>query len=222
MTYVWIILGILVALVVLRVLWVIGKIVFAFWMLKKGAKTFLEEVGKTAMAKQPDAINLVPTSGYTWKATGKFNDFTSTFTQLGFSDVGVYMIPELPNMVAQLWVKPGEKSYAIVYEHPKAGCWADIVSVYRNGDRYWATQRPPTGLDQAPNTRVTRCPDADAMALHEAFLRERPSGEMVSIDATNAVAVFQDAYATDNAWRKQQGISAQEVAHVAKNRIQKV
>jgi hypothetical protein len=55
-------------------------------------------------------------------------------------------------------------------------------------------------------------PDSSARALYEQMLRERPSREWVEMTPANTVQRFQDAYARSTAWRKNRGVSAEEVA----------
>jgi len=48
--------------------------------------------------------------------------------------------------------------------------------------------------------------------LYQRFLRERPAGELEPMTPMNVVARFEAVYASEMAWRKQQGVSAAELA----------
>jgi len=52
----------------------------------------------------------------------------------------------------------------------------------------------------------------DSEALYQQMLRERPAGEMEEMTSENVVGRFEDAYARAAVWRKNKGVSAEEVA----------
>jgi len=210
--------GALVLLVGLRILYMIGKALFALWMLKKGATVFLEDVGKQAMDKQKDEIHLVPFNGDTWRKPERAQELFDGVLALGFRDAGAYSVTEMAGLNLRFFTREDEQSYAIVYDHPVAGCWMEYVTRYTSGNGYCATLMKDTGLDTRPGHKNVRDPEASAQSLHELFLRERPEGERITITEKNVVELFCWAYADDMAWRKNKGISAVEVAKHIKQR----
>jgi hypothetical protein len=172
----------------------------------------LKWVGRQAMLKQPDQIHLVPCPGHAWVNGRAMETLAASLPSLGFADAGVYRIAEMEGTTLRLLAQSEERVAACLYEHPKAGNWIDFFSHGRDGTAVTYTTARPTALEQRPGCTTVNVPDSSATALYEQMLRERPSQEWVEMTPANVVQRFQDAYARLTAWRKNRGISAEEVA----------
>jgi hypothetical protein len=174
-------------------------------------------IGSAALAKQPDAIHLKPESEC-WADVDAASALVAPFYELGFESAGIHRIPELAGVVVELFAKPSDRLYGVVYEHPKSGHWFDVVCRFEDGTSATYTTAPPTGLDPRPGHPVVNAPGARAQALVERARSESRGKRTKPATRDNVVADFETAYAESIAWRKGRGISAQEVGRVAQQK----
>jgi hypothetical protein len=204
-----IILAVLVALAIgFRVL----MRLLVFLMRRGFCRAGLKWVGQQAMAKQPDQIHLIPRPGHAWTNGAAMETLAAPLPSLGFEDAGVYSIAEMEGTYLRLLAQSEQRVAACLYEHPKIGNWIDFVSHDRDGTGVTYTTSRPTGLEPRPGCTTVNAPDSSAEALYQRMLRERPAREWVEMTPANVVERFQDAYARSTAWRKNRGVSAEEVA----------
>jgi hypothetical protein len=183
------------------------------FLVKRGlCRAGLKWVGDQAMAKQPDEIHLVPRPGHAWTNEAAMKTLATPLPALGFEEAGIYSIPEMAGCYVRLFAQPEQRVAACLYEHPKAGNWIDFYSHAPDGASFTYTTARPTGLDQRPGCTTVNAPDSTAEALYQRLLVERPAGEWIEMPTANVVERFQDAYARSTAWRRNRGISAEEVA----------
>jgi hypothetical protein len=181
-------------------------------------KSGLEKVGRKALETQPDRITLEP------KADPPAQPLAATalrtLERRGFDMAGGFRIAEMAGVVVHFLVKDTDAAVAVVYEHPKAGVWCDLYSRYRDGTSFTVTSAPAGGsLEERPGHPSVRAPGQPPAMLHARLLNERPAGELQSIPASAIAHHFAQAYAESTAWRKQRGISAQEVRGAALERV---
>lgn len=206
---------VIVTLVVLAVLGVVFRPLMRILMLllvRMGLRAGLADIGNQAAAKQPDAIHLASLPGHSWNDDAAVAALAKPLPALGFSDAGIYCIPELAGFYLKLFVQPEQRVAACIYEHSKVGTWIDLFSHYQDGTSFTSTTARPTGLDQRPGARTVHAPGTDTDSLYQQILRERPAGDLEEMTVANVVGRFENAYARATAWRKNKGVSADEVA----------
>jgi hypothetical protein len=171
-------------------------------------------IGKVALAQQPDRITMMP--GSSGPARPEAKAALDTFRRRGFTPAGSFSIPEMQGLPVHLLVRPEESVVAVVYEHPKAGVWCDLVSRFEDGTSFTITNaKMGGGLEPRPGHTTVRAPGLTPAALHIRLLRERPRASLVTVAAADAPRVFENAYAEETAWRKNKGLSTQEVRNAA-------
>lgn len=175
---------------------------------------FLKDVGRQALAEQPDLIRLAPRPGHHWKNVAAMTRLADPLIARGFTDLGPYSVDTMPQVMIRFLVNPAVSIYACVYEHDKAGVWVDLVSRYEDGSRATFTTAPATGMDQRPEDTAVRVPGASADALYGRMLVERPQRPLVRLEGVEVIALFEASYAEEIGWRKGRGISAREVGNV--------
>jgi len=112
--------------------------------------------------------------------------------------------------------KSDENAIAVVYEHPQAGVWCDIVCRYQDGRSFTISNaRMGGGLERQPGHDMVRAPGLTPAALHLRFQRERASGAMVNVPPAEIPQFFTRAYEEETAWRKAKGLSRAEVKAAA-------
>src|SRR5215471_16464906 len=176
---------------------------------------FLKDVGRKALANQPDQIKLSQQPGHQWKDAAAVNRLVGPLLRRGFTDAGPYSVDVMPHVTLRFLVNSSVSIYACVYEHAKAGIWLDLVSRYTDGTGATFTTVRSTGMDERPQDKIVRAPNASADMLFGRILVERPQRPLVPLDAAEVIRLFEAVYAEQMLWRKTRGISAREVGNVA-------
>jgi hypothetical protein len=172
----------------------------------------LEHVGQRAMSQQPDRIHLTRETEQDWDDPEAVERLLAPLAAHGFQEAGDFSVDEMEGVLVRFRVQPNQRVVACVCEHPQAGVWLDLVSSYRDGTAVTFTTSQPTGLESRPGCRKVNAPEMAPEALYERLLRERPAGDLEEWTAANVATKFEDAYARETAWRKNKGVSAEEVA----------
>ena len=190
-----------------------GLVVFPFLLRK-----FAQAIGKAALDKQPGQIHLQRQDRAQWTNSTAADTIARALAWKGFEDAGCYAIAELPEVHLQLFTDTNRSMLANLYEHPKTGVWFELVTRYEDGTTASFSTLPATGLNPRPGHVQVSAPGLDVSALLDRALGERPAKRQVRVRAADAAALFATGWADHMAWRKRQGISAAEVAQVAKRR----
>lgn len=208
---------VLICVAVLVGFWLLRKLL-AFLIVRGLSGVVGRAIGSAALSKQPDAIHLQAANEGAWADADAARHMAEPFHDLGFESAGVYRIPELPGVIAELFANSGDRLYGVVYEHPHAGHWYDVVSRFEDGTSATYTTAQPTGLDPRPGHPVVNLPGARAQALVARARSEAHGKRPKPATRGNVVTDFETAYAESIAWRKGRGISAQEVGRVAQRK----
>src|SRR5215470_8060457 len=156
---------------------------------------FLKDVGRKALANQPDQIKLSQRPGHQWKDAAAVSRLVVPLLKRGFTDLGPYSVDVMPHVTLRFLVNPAVSIYACVYEHAKAGIWLDLVSRYEDGSRSTFTTRRSNVIYQRPQDTIVRVPSASSEALYGRMLRERPQRTLRRLDTATVIRLFKSAYA---------------------------
>jgi len=206
----------IVALVALLVVWkLFGKRLLAFFLLSGAGRGALKDIGKQAVAAQPNNITLSPISNPVWQDAG-VQAIISSLRSAGFADAGVYSVDKMPGVKVAIVVKPEDCVAGHVYEHPKAGIWIELVTRYQDGTSTTLTTLPSTGQKQPAWLTTMRSAKAPAADLVQQLMRDRRPGAMKPVSAQQAPREFEEGFAKYMSWRKATPITAEEVAPTVK------
>ena len=183
------------------------------------AALFGRQIARAALARQPDTIHLERTDASGLRRADRVSGLASEYERHGFSDAGLYAIPEMSGVKVQLFAHERESMYGAIYDHPVAGVWFDVVSRYADGSAWSYSTAQASGLAQRPNMRVTNLPGTELPVLLARARAGRPAVGMRPATVAGAVPDFEKAYAEYMAWLKQRGISTGEVVEVARRRV---
>lgn len=174
-----------------------------------------KQIGDAALAQQPDTITLDRQDSNVWKNANGVRRIVDTLRAQEFQDAGVYRVKEMPGLHVQLLAQPSGGFYAAVYEHPKAGVWMDLATLYPDDTSSTFTNCRPTGLSPRPGHPVVNVHGSEPIDVLTRARRERPKQVFVPVSTGQAVAVFEKAYAEAMAYRRSVGVSRKEVMNVA-------
>jgi hypothetical protein len=172
-------------------------------------------VGRSALRKQPDRIELREAGLQAWKDGAAADRLTEPLLLLGYEKAGTFTVREMPGVVLRLLVHLRECVLGVVYEHPQAGRWVELATRYAGGTAFTVTSVADHGLALRPGHPVTHLPDVGPATLHSRLLALRPPNAMERIEAGRAARVFEQGYAEAMAWRKSRGVSRAEVVRIA-------
>ena len=185
------------------------------------SRLFLKEVGRKALAKVPQTAKLVRTESPNWQNRALIDNQTSPLKFRGFEDVGSYQVASMPGVLLKILFHAATNVAAHVYEHPKAGTWTEIATRYTDGRSATISDLPETGVSAPPwinTTRVVRGAPTDQMFAQHT--NERDKNGIETLAPADTVREFEEGYARYMQWKQGTGISADEVARVAKKRQQ--
>jgi hypothetical protein len=178
-------------------------------------------VGRRALAKQPDRIELREAGLQSWQDGAAADRLTEPLLQLGYEQAGTFTVRELPGVVLRLLVQVRECVLGIVYEHPQTGHWVELVTRYAGGTAFTLTSGLDRGLAPQPGHPVTHFAGVDPAVLHSRLIALRPQHGMERIEAGRAVEAFERGFAEAMAWRKSRGVSRAEVVRIAAHGVRK-
>ena len=207
---------VVIALPVLRAL-------FRVLLARLAGGVVLKAIGTDALAKQPEAIHLVPLTTSAWKNPGAINRLAEPLLARGFSAAGDYSIPELRGVMVRFLMNGERGVFACLYEHPKAGTWMELVSRYQDGTGATFTMMRDRGIQHRPQNMVVHAPGSAPGELLDRMVRGRPNRALVPLSAEKIVQLFEEAYREQLAWQKSRGgLSVKEVARVITTRENRV
>lgn len=204
---------VLAALFLLRVVAAVGARIAKLLLLKGIGIVALKSVGDKALAQQPDTIHLSPALPE-FTNRSRMENFVAAFQKRGMTEGGTFTIPALPGVVVRFQLDIPDSLYAAIYEHPKLGCWVEVITRYQDHTSTTVTMRPAMGFEQMPGYNTTHMPGASIDALCARLLQVRPKRPMAELSSFNVARLFEEAWADQMRWRKQRGAKADEVARV--------
>jgi hypothetical protein len=213
-----ILIAVVVGLFLLRIIVPVAIKVFALLFVRTALRAGLKDIGQQAMDKQPDTIHLSPLAAPAWRNPAEVERMCGPLLARGFKDIGIFTIPEMPGLQLQFLTRLSDSVYAVVYDHPKAGVWLNLVSRFQDGGSVTFSTNKDRGVETRPGKLIVYAPGASPEVLLQRILAERSNKPLVNVAADGVLKMFEEAYAEDIAWRKKRGPSATEVAKVMASR----
>ena len=186
----------------LFVLLVVGGILFVRYKLRQA----LQSLASAAPVGTPPRIHLDRLITPEWKDASATTALVDPLRGIGFQDAGLYCVREMPDLRLQALSQPTESVYAVVYEHPTAGVWLDLVCRYQDGTSLtYLNTRQGAGLEQRPGHGKMRAPGLEAVPLYQRMLAERPQRPLLPAPPEEFLTIFEQAYAEEMDWRNSRG-----------------
>jgi len=155
---------------------------------------------------QPARVHLSPASELVWADAEAATTSLDALRAAGFQEIGPFGLDEIPAIKLYALFQPEERVWGVVYEHPEAGVWVDLVSRYEDGTSLtYANTGEGAGLDQRPGHGIIRAPGLEVAALYRRHLAERPARTLKPVSANAFTQSFESAYAEEMDWRNSRG-----------------
>jgi hypothetical protein len=180
-------------------------------------------IGRRVVSRLPDVLNLEKIATPRWGAPGRIEELAGPLRARGFRDCGVYSTARMPGLLIMFLLQEESAVAAFLSEHPKRSPWVELSVRYDDGTTTALSTLPPTGLSQLPDffRRIEGDPAVATDVLYDRLLAERSPLGIKRVTAESVVPEYERAYAKFVAWRKNHGISSEEVAAVAKKWLEK-
>jgi len=189
-----------------------GLIVAAFVI-----KFILKAIQQTASAMTPPARVALVTTQPSKRHSDNVEKHKKELEARGFRKLGTYRVDPMKGVLLTAFAHPEQSLCGIVYTHPVAGCFMDVVALTED-DRSLTVSTAPAGgeLDQREGHQKIYDRTMTVTTLYETALQKRPEGQYVSWNAGNFARKFEEAYAKEMAWRVSRGgATREEVRRIA-------
>ena len=159
---------------------------------------------------RPTEIHLKLAADHKWKNMDKHETAASFMKEQGFSDVGVFLVEEMPGVVVHGFVKPADGQISVIYEHPKVEHWIDFVAFFTDGGALTASNAPQGGeLDHKPGQEKFYLPNESTQTVFEKFVaqtcRSARTAKTLGASAQDFVELFEKGYREEQEWRNAKG-----------------
>ena len=166
-------------------------------------------LGSAALAQLPERIHLLPTPMRELAHLDRVRLAHEGLTSEGFADAGAYHIDEMPGVGVVLMTHAPARMAAAIYDHERAGVWAEIVTRYEDGRRWTHTTLEGNGLSTRPGNALVSLPGVSLAELLARARADRP-GEGQSVLGRDEVKTeFEEDYADWIAARKRQSVAGE-------------
>lgn len=144
-----------------------------------------------------------------------FQQNCEEFASLGFDKIEDYYIEDIPlSMTA--YVDRDTSTYGVVYDHPMAGVWCDVVRRYEDGSAWTFGSNQDSLMDYPEDKTIKYFPQLSLAEMREKFLQEAPCNGMVVVSDEEFPRFFDRAYAEEMDWRiARGGVTEAEIRRIA-------
>jgi len=192
--------------------------VAAIVVLALSVRALLKTAGERALAKQPDVIHFVRLAGDSFRDAAGAERLAAPLRAKGFVPLGVYVLPPIDGLRISVMLNQGARMAAFLHEHPKLSEISLELNVrYVDGTTTMLVNHASRGVPQPPFIRVIYAdPATDSGELFERLMRERTPFGIKSVDPRTVFTEYESAWTRIMLWQKQRGLSAAEVATIAR------
>jgi hypothetical protein len=183
------------------------------------SRLLLRGVARRALAKVVTDIRLHPLSSYQFSDQLRADRVRQDFAQAEFPEAGMYSVEGIDGLVVLFFLRSEPSMYGVLYDYPKKGMfWTNLVLLFDDDTSATITDQPDRGMTQRPGHEILHSPGESVATMVEAARRYVQGKSLKHLSEAQLPELFERAYREGLAWRKQQGISVQEVINVAKTR----
>ena len=160
----------------------------------------------TVLEVFPDRIRLSHCSFATLSRPHDVRRAQEAFRVEGFVDAGHYAIDEIPDVCVALMVNRRDHMFAVVYDHERAGVWAEIDSRYMDGSRWIHSTLKSPNSESRPGSTLISLPGVTVAELLARARGDRPTEGLRPIHKLDVAPVFEQGYADWIEWRRSQNV----------------
>lgn len=160
-------------------------------------------------------INEDPMPAWTEKEAAKA--LKKELLESGFDEGIAYSVFEMDFFLLKAFYKAPYT--AIIYDHPVAGNWVDLVALTTAGEGYTVTNAPMGGeIKTRPTEKKLFLKEYDVGQLYKKIVQLVGEQECVEVSPGNFREYVENEYKKDMAWKSQRGgISLEETKKIVQN-----
>ncbi len=122
------------------------------------------------------------------------------YEKLGFRKIQDYEIDEIGTTI-RVFVQDNTATYGVIYEHPVANVWCDIVRRYANDEGWTYATNEDHRMDRPPGKTQKFFPDQSLTKTIEQFQKDAPATGAIKISDEEFPRYFEQVYAEEMDWR---------------------
>jgi hypothetical protein len=185
-------------------------------IVRQVARVAFSAVGKQAMSKVPEQIQLARVASPQWKDEATMQQQAAPLVHAGFSDLGAFSVDKMPGVLMRMLFQPQTYVAAQICEHPKAGGWTEFATRYADGSSDFLTTMPDQGIGPPPFVRTNRAAKGTPTdSLYQQHLKQRKASGIKPVSQNEVVREFEVAYMRYMIWKNNKGLTPEEVGQVA-------
>ena len=161
-----------------------------------------------ALAEPPDTISLVRAREPDWRNPRAHALADRELALAGFAPAGEYVVHGMPELTVALYALPAEHTYAVLYDHPRSGFWAELVTRYEDGTLANYTTLEPVDVDAPEGSVFVAAPGVPLGTLWKRMRSERPQRAMRPCSRAEAARDFELGYAESVAFHRRRRAEA--------------
>jgi hypothetical protein len=192
------------AFLVALVIFVLALLLWLRLKLRSIVKS-LGELGAMGAIVPPFRVHLEKVDVADWRLEEEVDAIARDLTEAGFQHAGDFQADEIPGLTMRALVHPEHRVDALIYDHPQAGVWLDLVCRYHDGRNLTYATASSSGLANPPYLKIENHPGAEPAELLQHCLATRPDGELLPNPADGFCHRFEAAYAREMDWRGEHG-----------------
>lgn len=145
----------------------------------------------------------------------KIKSLADELKALGFEKIDDYVIEEIGTEMPA-FVHRERGTYCVIYNHPFAGVWCDVVRMYADGTSWTYANNEYHGMDEPPGKTSQWFPKESLTELVRKFWDDSPSDGTVVVPNEEFAATFEKKYAQEMDWRIERGgVTEAEIRRIA-------
>lgn len=145
--------------------------------------------------RAPDFVSLVRARDPRWRNARAIAVADHELNAAGFAEAGTFLVHQMPELTVGLYALPGECVYAVLYDHPTSGFWAELVTRYHDGSLANFTTLEPMDVEVPEGSLYVAAPGYSVAALWQRMKTERPVKPMRDCSRASAAQDFERGYA---------------------------
>jgi len=151
-------------------------------------------------------ISLSPVVKPKWSDEIRITGLMNSFKQKGFEPAGDFECREIPSLIISGFINTREQMTGVIYDHPFAGIWADIIVQYHDKSSLTVSNAPAgQSLDHMPHHAKYYMKGNSFEELFEKVLHVRKDEGTGHSDKRRFCSIFEASYREEMKWRAERG-----------------
>ncbi|MFS1422846.1 hypothetical protein [Shewanella sp. 10N.286.48.B5] len=174
-------------------------------------------INEKSAEPNPLSININEDLIAEWKDTNEVATMIEDLKLLGYKEGKAYTIKQMEGV--KLFNMYAPESFAVIYQHPQAGNWVDLIADTNHGlEICCSNAMMGEEIETADYCKKVHLKDASITEVFEALQLETQSHDLTAVRADDFRSRFENSYKKEVMWRNRNGgVSVSEFKKIAVN-----